>query len=64
VLPVVDDGSAEAPGRVDAGAGDGDGGEVDQEHCEPNRQWGKDLLFRRLSVLTINKDGKKKHKTC
>ena len=42
MVPVVDDGSSKAPSRVDAGAGDGDGGQVDQEHCEPNWQWGKD----------------------
>ena len=33
---VVDDGGAEAPGGVDAGAGDGDGGQVDHEHGEPD----------------------------
>jgi hypothetical protein len=58
VLPVVDDGSAEAPGRVDAGAGDGDDGEVDQEHCEPDWQRGKDL-FHRQSVVTIKHPSKK-----
>jgi hypothetical protein len=44
MIPVVDDGGAKAPSRVDAGAGDGDGGKVDQEHREPNWQWGKDLF--------------------
>jgi len=42
VLPVVDDGSAKAPSWVDASASNGDGGKVDQEHREPNWQWGKD----------------------
>ncbi|BAT01305.1 Os07g0448600, partial [Oryza sativa Japonica Group] len=35
---VVDDGGAEAPRRVDAGAGDGDGRQVHHEHGEPDRQ--------------------------
>jgi hypothetical protein len=38
VVPVVDDGSAKAPRRVDAGASDRDGGQVHQEHDEPNWQ--------------------------
>jgi hypothetical protein len=42
-LPVEDDGSAKAPRRVDASASDGDGGEVDQEHGEPDWERGKDL---------------------
>lgn len=41
---VVDDGSAKAPGWVDASTGDGDGGQVDQEHRKTNWQWGKDLF--------------------
>jgi len=32
---VVDDGGAEAPGGVDAGAGDGDGGQVEQKPGPP-----------------------------
>ena len=35
---VEDDGRAEAPGRVDAGPGDGDRGQVHQEHREPDGQ--------------------------
>uniref|UniRef100_A0A0A9E504 Pip2d n=1 Tax=Arundo donax TaxID=35708 RepID=A0A0A9E504_ARUDO len=35
---VVDDRGSQAPRRVDAGAGDGDGGKVNHEHCEPNRE--------------------------
>lgn len=31
---VINDGGAEAPGRVDAGPGDGDGGEMHHEHSE------------------------------
>jgi hypothetical protein len=42
VLPnlslVDDDGRPQAPGRVDAGASDGDGGEVHHEHSEADRQ--------------------------
>ena len=37
MFPVVDDGSPKAPSWVDAGASDGDGGQMDQEHREPNR---------------------------
>lgn len=44
MVPVVDDGSPKAPSWVDAGASDGDGGQVDQEHREPNRQRGEDLF--------------------
>lgn len=33
---VVDDGGAQAPGRVDASAGDGDSGQVHHEHGEPD----------------------------
>jgi hypothetical protein len=33
---VVDDRGSQAPRRVDAGAGDGDGGQVHHEHGEPN----------------------------
>ena len=40
---VVDDGGAEAPGGVDAGAGDGDGGQVDHEHGEPDGKRSKHL---------------------
>ena len=36
---VVDDCSAKAPSRVDAGPGDGDGGEVHHEHGEPDGEW-------------------------
>uniref|UniRef100_A0A8R7Q183 Uncharacterized protein n=1 Tax=Triticum urartu TaxID=4572 RepID=A0A8R7Q183_TRIUA len=38
LLVVVHHGGPEAPGRVDAGAGDGDGGEVHDEHREPDGQ--------------------------
>jgi hypothetical protein len=34
LLVVVDDRSSQAPGRVDTGAGDGDGGNVDHEDGE------------------------------
>ena len=42
---VVNDGGAKAPRRVDAGAGDGDGGQVDQEHREPDWERSKDLFI-------------------
>ena len=41
VRAVVDDGGAEAPGGVDAGAGDGDGGEVHEEDGEADGQRGQ-----------------------
>ena len=40
---VVHHGGTKASRRVDAGAGDGDGGQVDQEHREPDWQRGEDL---------------------
>ena len=46
MVPVVDDGSAKAPCRVDAGAGDGDGGQVHHEHGEPN--WERSQHLHRL----------------
>ena len=53
---VVDHGGAEAPGRVDAGAGDGDRGQVDHEHGEPDGKRSKHLinkLSRQCSRLYI-----------
>jgi hypothetical protein len=44
MVPVVDDGSPKAPSWVDAGASDGDGGQMDQEHRKSNRKWGEDLF--------------------
>jgi hypothetical protein len=43
---VVDDGRSQAPGRVDAGASDGDGGQVHHEHGEPDWQGSKHLRQR------------------
>jgi len=43
---VVEDGGAEAPGRVDARAGDWNGRQVNHEHREPNRQRQKHLHAR------------------
>jgi hypothetical protein len=57
LAPVVDDGGAKAPRRVDAGAGDGDGGQVDQEHGEPNRQRGKDLFVSQRSKPSVSMPG-------
>nr|ACN26214.1 unknown [Zea mays] len=41
LVVVVDDSSAQAPGRVDAGAGDGDRGQMDHEHRKPDGERGK-----------------------
>lgn len=38
VVLVVDDGRTQAPSWVDAGSSYGDGGQVHQEHCEPDWQ--------------------------
>ena len=43
LVVVVDDSSAQAPGRVDAGTGDRDGGQVDHEHREPDWERSKHL---------------------
>ena len=40
---VVNDGGAKAPRRVDAGAGDRDGGQVDHEHGEPDGEGSQNL---------------------
>lgn len=40
---VVDDCSSKTPGRIDTSASDGDGSQVNQEHCKANRQRSKDL---------------------
>lgn len=40
---VVDDGSTKTSCRVDAGASDGNGGQVDEEDSKPNWQGSKDL---------------------
>ena len=56
LVVVVDHGGAEAPGRVDAGAGDGDRGQVDHEHGEPDGKRSKHLinkLSRQCSRLYI-----------
>ena len=56
LLLVVDDGGAEGARRVDAGAGDGDGGQVDQEHGEPDWQRGKDLSTFHTPLSTHSKE--------
>ena len=43
VLPVVDDGSSQTPGWVDAGAGDGNGRQMNQKHSKPNGKRSQDL---------------------
>lgn len=44
LVVVVDHGGAQAPGGVDAGAGDGDRGQVDHEHGEPDWKRSKHLV--------------------
>jgi hypothetical protein len=48
---VKDDGGAQAPGRVDVGAGDGGCGQVDHEHGEPDWEGRQHLRVR----LLVNK---------
>lgn len=43
---VVNYGGAKAPRGVDAGAGDRDGGQVDEEHGKPDWKRGEDLFIR------------------
>lgn len=52
VLPVVDDGSSETPGRINAGSGDGNGGQMDQKHCKPNgkRSQNRDVRISGISL--------------
>lgn len=40
---VVDDGSPETPSRVNASSSDRNGGQVNQEHCEPNGKRSQNL---------------------
>lgn len=42
-LLVVDHGGSETPGRVNAGAGDRDGGQVNHEHGKSNGKWSQNL---------------------
>jgi hypothetical protein len=51
---VVDDGGAQAPGRVDAGAGDGDGGQVHHEHGEADGEGSQNL---QTNPKKINRSG-------
>lgn len=44
---VVDDSSSEASSRVDSGAGDGDGGQVNHKHSKSNGEWGQNLHISR-----------------
>jgi len=45
VLPVEDDSSTETPGWVDARSSDGDGCQMNQEHCKPDWQRCQNLNF-------------------
>ena len=51
VLPVVDDGSSETPGRINAGSGDGNGGQMDQKHCKPNGKRSQNLQTKSIFYL-------------
>ena len=46
LILVVDDRRTETASRVDASSGDGDGGQVDQEHCKSNGQWCQNLFLQ------------------
>ena len=45
MLFVVDDSGPQTPSRVDAGSSDGDGCQMNQEHCKPNRERSQNLQF-------------------
>ena len=45
MLFVVDDGGPQTPSRVDAGSSDGDGCQMNQEHCKPNGERSQNLQF-------------------
>lgn len=57
LLLVVDDGGADAPGRVDARAGDGDGGQVHHEHGEPDGQRREHLHKQACKLRSTSKAG-------
>lgn len=52
MLPVVDDCSSETPGRINAGAGNGNGGQMNQKHCKPNgkRSQNRDVRISGISL--------------
>jgi len=49
---VEDDGSTETSSRVDTSASDWDGGQVHQEHSEPNGQGCQNLIISSILLLT------------
>lgn len=53
-LSVVDDCGTKTPSRVDTGASNGDGGQVNQEHGEPNGQGCQDLQHSFVSNTVIS----------
>jgi hypothetical protein len=53
LVVVVDDRGSQAPRRVDAGAGDGDGGQVHHEHGEPNWERSQHLHIYRSKEKNI-----------
>ncbi|KRY05558.1 hypothetical protein T12_13101, partial [Trichinella patagoniensis] len=52
VSPVVDNGSSEAPGWVDASPSDGDCGQVNKEYSKPNWKRCKDRNMR-ISCISL-----------
>lgn len=51
---VENEGCPKTPCRVDACPCDGDGGQVNQKHSKPNRQWRQDLNIKFNWVVIIN----------
>lgn len=51
---VVNEGCPKTPSRVDASTCDGDGGQVNQKHSKPNRQWRQDLNIKSRIVWSLN----------
>lgn len=51
---VEDDGGSKTPCRVNASSGDGDRGQVNQEHCKSNWKRSQDLQFERPQNNEIN----------
>ena len=64
---VVNEGCTKTPSWVDTSSCDRNGGQVNQKHCKPNRQWCQDLniefivKFMKLAIINCLK---KKHTLC
>ena len=55
-FPIQDNSRAEASCRVDACAGDGDGGQVNHKHSKPNWEWSQYLLYYNYYYLKQNEN--------